>query len=53
MVQLNFVDSNAIDPNYSVFRIHLVGPIHNLFLSYFYQKINHFTEVKHPNISVF
>ena len=50
-VQLNLVDPNTVYPNYSVFRSVLSGPV--FYPSYFNIKITRWTELKHPNFSVF
>jgi len=50
-LQLNLVDPNTVYPNYSVFRSVLSGPV--FYPSYFNLKITRWTELKHPNFSVF
>ena len=50
-VQLNLVDPNTVYPIYSVFRSVLSGPV--FYPSYFNLKITRWTELKHPNFSVF
>jgi len=50
-IQLNLLDPNTVYPNYSVLWSVLSGPVY--YPSYFNLKTTRWTELKHPNFSVF